>query len=270
MYDTMAKKALHTDASHEDGVEKGDILLFRTRNSIIAVSSPTKVQILTLALNGPVSESEVVTQTGKARSTITKHLHDLENDGLISTSADPHDTRRRIITLISEKIGCLTMSDWNAQPRPAMAPGTAPAMLCNDITSFFRFSMVTFRTQAMMMGLNLDPVMRQTGVQMGAVLAPNLAAKTVEGVVEKIAAFWKNYGLGTVTLAGTAPLSVEVRDCFECADLPVTGHCVCAFDNGALSAIFSHHLKIPVSAIEEECYSKGNNRCLFVISPVEG
>lgn len=258
----------HTDIRSRE--EPGDILLFHTDTSVLAVSTSTKVHILKLAKEGPVSEDAIVIQTGKARSTITKHLRDLEKAGLIRTSINPKDKRRRIVMLSSEKIGHLTTSDWNVPPAPSIASDAAAALACNDITSFFRFAMITFRTQAMTMGIDLSPLMRQTGIQLGAGLAPVLAAKTVEGLIQNMAAFWKKYGLGTVALSSKTPLVIELRGCFECSDMPLTGRCVCAFDTGVLSALFSNHLKCPVSVIEEECYSKGDGRCLFVIRPVQG
>jgi len=83
-------------------------------------------------------------------------------------------------------------------------------------------------------------------------------------------AFWQLHGLGAITIAGTHPITLEVRGCFECEDLPETGHGACAFDIGVLTAIFSYHLKSPVTVIEDQCYSAGDERCIFVITPRSG
>jgi predicted hydrocarbon binding protein len=34
-----------------------------------------------------------------------------------------------------------------------------------------------------------------------------------------------------------------------------------------LTAIFSHHLDCPVTVVEEQCYSSGDDRCIFSITP---
>ena len=134
-----------------------------------------------------------------------------------------------------------------------------------DIVSFFRYCVKVFRTQAMVMGINIDPVLERTGVEVGTTLAPRVAGSSVPEVVRKMDSFWQAHSLGAITLAGTDPLTLEVRGCFECEDLPVTGHGACAFDIGILTAIFSHHLQCPVTVVEERCYSSGDDRCIFVI-----
>lgn len=134
-----------------------------------------------------------------------------------------------------------------------------------DIVSFFRYCVLTFRTQAMNMGINLDPVLEKTGTEVGRVLAPRVAGSTVEDVVANMDAFWQAHGLGAVTLAGKEPITLEVRGCFECEDLPVTGHGACAFDIGVLTSIFASHCRSPVTVTEERCYSSGDDRCIFVV-----
>jgi len=250
------------------GMHAEDVRLFSTKAGVMAVDSPIKIRILELATEGPVAFDQIVEQTQKAKSTISVHLRDLEQAGLIISSPDPRDSRKRTITLASDAIGRLTNSDRDVRvPAQFHGAGRNEPFSDDDIVSFFRYCVLTFRTQAMVMGINIDPVLGRTGEQVGRVLAPRVAGKTIADMVTKMDAFWQAHGLGRITLTGTDPLTLEVNGCFECEDLPVTGHSACVFDIGVFTAIFSHHLKCPVTVFEDHCYSSGDDRCIFVVTP---
>lgn len=253
----------------EAPVHGGDVRLYSTRDSVVAVDSPIKLQILEMVSKSPQPFDRIVEETKKAKSTISVHIRDLEHSGLIIVRPDPRDNRRRLITLSSDTIGRLTNADRDAHmPAHVQKRMTrAQPFSDDDIVSFFRYCVQVFRTQAMTMGINLDPVLQNAGAEVGRILAPRVAGRGVEDVIRKMDAFWQAHGLGKIALAGISPLTIEVRDCFECQDLPVTGHGTCAFDIGVLTSVFSHHLGVPVTVVEERCYSSGADRCIFVITP---
>ncbi len=245
-----------------------DVRLFSTPDSVVAIDSPVKLQIIRLAAEGPVPFERIVEETKKAKSTISVHLRDLERSGLVTVQPDPADSRKRLIILLSAAIGSLTTADRHAKipERVYLHEKAGEPFSDTDIVSFFRYCVRVFRTRAMVMGINLDPVLRETGLEVGRVLAPRVAGETVDDVVRRMDAFWKAHGLGAITLKGTRPITLEVHGCFECEDLPVTGHGACAFDIGVLTAIFSSHLHAPVTITEEQCFSSGDERCVFVVT----
>ena len=65
--------------------------LFSTKTSVVAIDSLIKRRILRIIADGEISFDEVVSLTGKAKSTISVHLRDLETAGLISSKPDPED-----------------------------------------------------------------------------------------------------------------------------------------------------------------------------------
>lgn len=248
-------------------MQAGDVRLFSTDDNVVAVDSPIKVRILEIASDGPVPFDQVVEKTGKAKSTISVHIRDLEQAGIITSRSDPRDSRRRLIALSSLAIGRLTNADRDAMAPPHLHGEQDEPFSDDDIVSFFRYVVRVFRSEAMAMGINIDPVLQRAGAGVGTVLAGKVAGGSVEDVVQNMKVFWHTHGLGAITLTGTDPLTLEVRNCFECEDLPITGHGACAFDTGVLTSVFSHHLQYPVTVVEEACYSAGDDRCVFVITP---
>lgn len=182
--------------------------------------------------------------------------------------ADPDDSRKKILSLSSNPIGRLTNLDRYAPVREENThePATLP-FEPGDISSFFKWGVRVFRTQAMALGINVDPVLEQTGWEIGRVLAPLVYDPDLACMVDRMHEFWSVHGLGSITLTGTNPISLTVYGCFECEDLPVTGHGTCSLDIGVLSSIFSNFLNEPVIITEVECYSAGDDHCKFIIMP---
>ena len=245
-----------------------DIGLFSTKDSVKAISSPVKKKIMDALRDRDMSFDEMVDYCGKAKSTISVHIHDLEEAGLIALHPHPDDNRRKILTQTSTPLGRLTNIDREALLRDDGAAKKPAEFTPGDIASFFRWCVRVFRTEAMILGINIDPVLERSGWQIGCVLAPLVCDPDLTKMVQKMDAFWREYGLGTIELSSLKPIILTVEGCFECEDLPITGHGACSFDTGILSAIFTRVLNGPVTVTETECYSSGYEHCQFMVTPV--
>ncbi len=242
-----------------------DIFLFSTNDNVIAVNSPVKMKILSLLSDNTRSFDELVAIIGKAKSTISVHLKSLEESGLVISSIDPKDMRKRIITLNSAKIGKLTNEDRDAKERDSY---TAPEIkLSNgDPISLFRYIFKTIRSEAMRAGINIDPVFFKAGLQVGNTITSKNKADSLKDLVSNLNTFWQANSLGKIEMVQNDPVILIVTGCFECENLPLTGHGTCAFDSGVLTAIFSSFYNCSVNVSEIECYSSGYDHCKFVIS----
>lgn len=252
--------------SHKEHEEGGEVTLFSTKTSVVAIESPIKRQIIRIISAGEISFDEIVSRTGKAKSTISVHLRDLEASGLIISRPDPEDHRKRLLLMNSQPIGRLTNTDRKpAEQLFKMNSGVLP-FTEGDIASFFRYALRIFRTEAMNLGMNIDPILERAGMRIGTVLTPLISDSTLPGKISKMDTFWQSYGLGKITLVSVDPLTLRVEGCFECQDLPVTGHGSCAFDIGVLSSLFSDEFQGKPEVVEVECYSSGFDHCTFVIT----
>jgi predicted hydrocarbon binding protein len=255
----------------DDGLSGNDIRLFSTGDNVVAIDSPVKKKILDLLSDGDMAFSEIVKECGKAKSTVSVHISDLEKAGLIQSDSDPSDNRKKVLKLKSNPVGVLTNSDRAAAlERIRKISDEGAPFGTDDIPSFFRWVVSLFRTEAMLHGINVDPILRNTGFKAGKVLFPIVYDPDLRAMVRNINNVWEKYGLGSVEMAGKEPIIIVVRDCFECSTLPLTGHSSCSFGMGVLSAIFSDFLNLPAEASETECYSTGHEHCRFVIKVAEG
>ena len=69
------------------------------------------------------------------------------------------------------------------------------------------------------------------------------------------------------TDSGKAMLTVG--EDLDCSGLPVTGECVCNYDEGFIAGILSEYTKNPYFALEIDCWSKGDRVCRFEAAPKE-
>lgn len=251
----------HSEQDHDH-----EVILYSTKTSVVAVDSPVKQLILEMIPENGIAFDEIVTRTGKAKSTISVHLRDLETTGLILLSPDPADQRKKIITLASDPIGRLTNADREPAEEQLRNLSDELPFTKGDIASFFRYTVRVFRTEAMNLGINLDPILEKAGARIGHVLAPLVQAPTLEEKVRLMDQFWQAHQLGSISLVLTDPITLQVKGCFECQDLPVTGHGSCAFDIGVLSSIFASEFKGAAEVCEVECYSSGYDHCTFTIT----
>ena len=244
----------------------GDVTLYSTRTSVIAIDSPVKRMILEMIPQSGISFDEIVARTGKAKSTISVHLRDLETAGLIESNPDPKDQRKKILTVISDPIGRLTNADRKPAEEQIHISSDVLPFTEGDIASFFRYTLRVFRTEAMNLGMNLDPILERAGMRIGTILAPLVAHDSLKEKVNRMNKFWQTYGLGSITLVTDDPITLRVEGCFECQDLPVTGHGSCAFDIGVLSSLFAKEFQEAPQVCEVECYSSGFDHCTFTIT----
>ncbi len=236
--------------------------LFSTPAGIRTVQSPVRVKILSVLSTRDLPFDEIVRLSGRAKSTVSVHLKGLEQDGIISSRPDPGDERKKIFSLRSQALGNLT-------GRVALDDADLPGRLADgrDPFGFYRYMFRTIRVSLLAEGINIDPVLRESGNRVGRTIAADLADKDLPALLEKLQTFWKRHNLGTLEVESLTPLTLRAYDCFECGDLPQLGRPACAFDSGVLEAVFSDHFGHSLQADETACYAMGDDHCRFVISP---
>jgi len=244
---------------------KQEIDLYSTPEGAQVIDNPVRRAILAALHERERTFEEVVLLVGRAKSTVSVHLQELAAAGMVGSRADPDDSRRKVFYLTGDLVASLSPEERLAGDLAAYAGAYRPGM--GDPFEFYRLAFRTIRIALMHEGIVLDPLLTRAGKGVGEELYPALADPDIEHFCTKIARFWEEHHLGRVEVERLDPLTLLVYDCFECADLPVTGRPACAFDSGILSALFSHHYGRSAAAIETRCYSMGFDHCRFEITP---
>jgi len=244
-----------------------EIELFVTAGGVRAVESPVRVKILALLRDRELSFHEIVQETGKAKSTVSAHLKFLLQEGIIGEKPDLADSRRKNFYIRSRHLGDISPgTGW----RDDVYDGLSSSFLKTaDLSGFYRLMFHSIRVSLISQGINIDPILREAGFQVGKRIYEMVADPDISQFLKNLETFWEKHKLGRIQVEHLSPVTICVYDCFECGDLPITGRPACAFDSGMLDALFSRHFMGEHMATELRCYAMGDDHCRFVIRPVQ-
>lgn len=248
--------------------EQKPIQIFSNLNENIGVNvvkSPVKLTILEMLRDSEMEFEEIVTNTGKSKSTVSVHLKSLRENGIISYRVHPIDNRKKIFFINSKYLGSVNISE----PKE-IEETSSDYLIENIIEGDEEFSTLLFHTLKAMLiqeGVNIDPILQSTGNSIGKSIFGRLYDDDLYIFMENIANFWQRKGLGRLTFDVGQIIKITTYDCSECKLLPRTGKPVCFLDTGIFEGLFTKFFKLPVSVIETQCYTMGDEKCVFEIEP---
>ena len=248
--------------------EQKPIQIFSILNENIGVNvvkSPVKLTILEMLRDREMEFDEIVNNTGKSKSTVSVHLKGLRENGIISYRVHPDDNRKKIFYINSKFLGSVNISE----PKE-IEETQSDYLIKNLIEDDEEFSTLLFHTLKAMLiqeGVNIDPIMQSTGNSIGRSLFEILYDDDLDVFIENVAEFWQRKGLGRLTFEIGQIIKITTYDCFECKLLPRTGKPACFLDTGIFEGLFSEFFNLPVSVIETQCYTMGDEKCVFEIEP---
>ena len=249
--------------------EQKPIQIFSNSNENVGVNvvkSPVKLTILEMLRDRDMEFDEIVSNTGKSKSTVSVHLKSLRESGIISYKVHPVDNRKKIFYLNSKYIGSVDVSE----PKE-IEETKADYLVKNIVDEDAEFSTLLFHTLKAMLiqeGINIDPILQSTGNSIGRSIFDKVYDDDLDVFMENIAGFWQENGLGRITFDVGQIIKITTYDCFECGLLPRTGKPACYLDTGILEGLFTEFFNLPVSVIETQCYTIGDEKCVFEIEPL--
>lgn len=233
--------------------------------SVKVVKSPVKLTILEMLRDRDMEFDEIVSNTGKSKSTVSVHLKNLRETGIISYKLHPADNRKKIFYLNSKYLGSVNFSE------PKQLEETQSNYLIENIVEGDgQFSTLLFHTLKAMLiqeGINIDPILKSTGNQIGKSIYHKIYDDDLDVFMNNLSKFWECKGLGRLTFEIGQIIKITTYDCFECELLPKTGKPACYLDTGIIEGLFTEFFKLPVSVIETQCYTMGDGKCVFEIEP---
>lgn len=245
----------------------GEIKLYGTPQGVNVIDSPIKAKILSLLKEGGLNGSDIVSLTGKSKSTISAHLKDLIKAGIVDYNPDAVDGRRKLFYIKSRYLG--EISKEMDLEKDAEDYLTTQVTGSSDPFKFFRYVFRTIRVALIQEGVNIDPILHNAGIKVGKTFYDELKDPETDKLTKNLALFWESHKLGRIEVEDMNPLTIRAYDCFECEDLPKIGRSACAFDSGILEAIFSAHFHREMNVEEVKCYAKGDEFCCFIIKDSE-
>jgi predicted hydrocarbon binding protein len=235
------------------------MMIFSTENGIVALDSPVKLKILEMLRNGAASFDDLVEQSGKAKSTISVHLDDLEEQNLILEKSSPSDKRKKYFYLNSV---CFAISEMPMMKHYQKNMGTFEISAMNgDSLIMHIFQTVRYGMEAY--GFDPKPIMKRLGMDIGTRIGNEFNSNNESGLLQELSEFWSLHKLGNMKINNNSP-AIIVMGCYHCSRMPNVGKTLCSMDEGILEGIFSSRLNIDYTFKETECFGTGYQHCKFI------
>ena len=244
--------------------EASSFEVYSTVKGLKQVSNPIRQEILGELQKRNLSLSEIACVTGKAQSTLSSHLDDLSNDGLIASRGDPLDSRRKIFYLTSKQVG------RSGEPREDLRDEVARAIRGSIGTpsAFLKGVVRSIVLGMQAVGLNMEPVLKDIGRMIGAEISRHMKSDSIEGLIKEIQAFYEEHELGDVCVYSVTPLSLIIRDEYNCYRIPESGRSFCLLNEGMLASIFEIRTGMSLRVVTNtECLAVGYSHCRVYIDP---
>ncbi|MBR0471555.1 MAG: ArsR family transcriptional regulator [Methanosphaera sp.] len=230
--------------------------IYSTSKGIKVVDSPIKIQILNL-LEGQVSEADIVSETGKSKSTISVHLKNLIDEGIISFKSHPRDRRSKLFYILADYIG-------EIYPDKIIYKYPEIDTQINNKEQLFTEVFRQYKSILLIHGLQLEPLEIETGKNVGKALFSTLEFETFDELIDAITTKFEDLELGQIKLSSDNPLILKNYNCKECNGLQYN-RTLCNITKGILKGIFEEFYEKEVFVEEVECISKYDDCCTFII-----
>lgn len=245
-------------APHDDS-EPGPFDLYETAAGPRHVGNPVRRLILGKMRGAELTVPEMIDATGLTKSTISAHLALLHKDGMVAYREDPEDRRRKLYYLTARHVGstrrCREQVDFHAPgfKRTAAAP------------RIDRLLLRSLLAQLASCGLDLAPVVHETGRRVGELAGAGQRCDSVTEWAEAAGRFWKEAGLGTLDLVGVDPPVVQVSGCELCFDGADARMSLCQVSAGLVEGMASEALQtlVEVDVRAPDGPVEGGCRCTF-------
>jgi hypothetical protein len=237
--------------------------VYSTTSGLRQISNPVRQKILSELQRRDLSLSEIAQLTGKAQSTLSVHLDKMVKEGLIAYRDDPDDNRRKIFYLVSRPVGSSVVPREDlmrhVENTIAKSIGSPSTFLKGVIRS------IVIGMEAI--GFNMDPVLKDIGRQIGTEIARRMKSDNVEGVIGEVKEFFKVHELGEINVYALHPVTLIIKEEYDCSKAPDVGRTLCLMNEGILEAIFEKRLGMPSRVTKAETFGTQYNFCKYVIEP---
>ncbi len=235
--------------------------IFSTENGIVALNSPVKLKILEFLRKETKSFDELVVEIGKAKSTISVHLDDLQKMNLIEEKSYPEDKRKKYYIMNSFYLACSEIpmrNHYNSNIGYIQCSGENGNSFITHLFHTVRFGMEAY-------GFDPKPIMKRLGKDVGTSIGQGFISKDHNGLLEELSEFWKDKKLGNMQICRESDPAVIVTNCYHCSKMPDVGKTLCSMDEGIIEAVFLSRLNLKYNVKETECYGTGHKHCKFVL-----
>lgn len=234
--------------------------------SIDIIKSPVKYELLELLRHDEMNFDEIVENTSKSKASISMHLRDLREEGIVDYKADPTDNRKKIFYLNSDFLGSID-SNKIKKSQKDQTKSLISDFIKDGEVDYITLLTHTFKSLLMEYGMDMSPILQKLGNNIGKYLFNRLYDDDLEVFIDNIRNYWEKNNLGKLYFDMGNIIQISCIDCFESMNIPQSGTPICNVEKGMFETLFSEYFKFNMNIDEIKCYSMGDDECVYEIYP---
>lgn len=230
------------------------------------IKSPMKYEILDLLRHDEMNFEEIVKNTSKSKASVSMHLRDLREEGIVNYKADPSDNRKKIFYLNADYLGSIDSSKIKSTNKNQTKRLIDEFIQKGEIEYIIVLTH-TFKSLLMEFGMDISPVLQKIGNYIGEYIFSQIYDEDLDNFMDNISQYWLKNNLGKLTFDVENNIRVTCKDCFESSNIVKSGLPSCSLEKGMLETLFSKFFKFDMNIMETMCYSMGDNECVYELQP---
>jgi hypothetical protein len=230
------------------------------------IKSPMKYDILDLLRHNAMNFEEIVENTSKSKASISMHLRDLREEGIVNYKPDPTDNRKKIFYLNAEFLGSIDANKVQKSHKD-QTKLLIDEFIENGEIEYVVLLTHTFKSLLMEFGMDISPVLQKMGNHIGEYLFSILYDEDLNIFMDNISSYWQKNNLGKIYFEHENKIKITCMDCFESVNVPKSGVPICNLEKGMFETLFNRYFKFDLNIEEIMCYSMGDGKCVYELYP---
>ena len=234
-------------------LSSGNFEIYAIKDGYIRVNGRIKKRILHALQERDMTPTELVIAAGRAMSTISKHLEDMVEQGLVGYRVNENDGRSRVYFLLGAPL-------MASKPPDSKAMELSSEILSDVTEDYKRASGLILRSLILTydgVGLSISPVLYSIGCDMAYNLLTGMQYRNESVALEMAKQYFDQFGLGEMTLYSKDPITVLFRDTVDLTQTSASA--MASFMEGFVCTFLTSCIGVPYVKTEQEVFGVRNN-----------
>jgi hypothetical protein len=238
-------------------------------------SDETRMKLLEILSKEEMTNSQLARKVGLSKATMTYHLKQLEEAGLISVSRTEYEKHGIPMKYYKLKVHLVAMPSREKSKRTYAAKDAFKGQLAELLkeggehldSEVSRVLHQIMKSATAMPEEEVDGLLYSLGYELGKeVMSEKIKGTALEDVLKELSSYWKHAHLGEIEIIEKNDnVVLRVVECFDCVTMPDIGKNLCFFDAGIFAGTLEKILQRKYSVREVKCWGTGYEYCEFEI-----
>lgn len=246
----------------EEGSSQGVYEIYKTESGVTLITSSIKINIMRELKNDNLTLADLSRSLNISQSTLVTNLSKMVKNELIKTESDPVDNRKIYYTICSRKL--ISSKEPNPESE-IMARGILEIAKPNR-SDFHKYLLMYIIMMADSVGIDSSPSFEYVGRAVAESMEEELKSEMVESLIIKIKTFFKETGLGEISVFTFVPLTIIIQKEYKISK--ETANTLSKFTHGFFIVALKQHTGRDYHVTSSETFGDDTKMTKFTLDVV--